>query len=123
MALQIPLNKFRRVGLPLTTQPQSLYTVPFDRAAILLVTLASNLTGVEQTVSVYISATKPELAANYTAEKMFLVKNAKIGGFDTANLTIGKVVLIDGDQIYASSSLGLSSVDMTLSILEAVNTD
>ena len=129
MAVQVPLNRFRRAASPLRTANvlQPLYTVPFDRAAILLASLATNLSSVEQTVTIAVSSTKPIITAGFVTPGpdgfTYLVNKAKIGGNDAANLTIGKVVLMDGDQVYASSSIGLSSVHLTLSILEAVNTD
>lgn len=129
MAVQVPLNRFRRAASPLRTANvlQPIYTVPFDRAAILLASLATNLSAVDQTVTIAVSSTKAAIVSGFVTPGpdgfTYLVNRAKIGGFDSANLTIGKVVLVDGDQVYASCSVGLSSVHLTLSILEAVNSD
>jgi hypothetical protein len=114
---RIPLNKFRRVSFPLTTTPIKIYEVPFDRAGILLIALGTNVTSNIQTVTISVSTTDPENGAEY----IDLIKDIEIGGNDAAHLTIGKVVLTDGDSLFASCS-NLSAVNITLSILEAVNT-
>lgn len=122
MALSIPLNRFRRVSRTLTTTPTIIYTAPFDRASILLVTLATNKTSVNQNVTLTLSATKPQDYAQYTQPSIQLVEQTVVGAKDSANLTIGKVVMIDGDNLIASASNN-NAIDMTVSILEAVNTD
>jgi hypothetical protein len=113
----VPLNKFRRVSQPLTSTPQLIYQTPFDRASILLTVLGTNVTENIQTVTVSISTINPLNGASY----IDLAKNIEIGAFDSAHLTIGKVVITDGDYLYASCS-NLSAINLTLSILEAVNT-
>lgn len=119
MAVQIPLNRFRRVSYPLTTVPQAIYVAPFDRAAIVLTALATNVTGAQQTVTLSLSTATPSV---YTHPNLQIVSNAQVGGNDTANLTIGKLVLTEGDTVVASCQT-LSAINITLSILEAVNTN
>lgn len=114
---RIPLNKFRRVSLPLTTIPTKIYEVPFDRAGILLIALGTNVTPNIETITISISTSQP----NNGAEYIDIIKNVEIGAFDAAHLTIGKIVLTDGDALYASC-VSLSGVNLTLSILESVNT-
>jgi hypothetical protein len=114
---RIPLNKFKRVSLPLDTSPILLYQVPFDRAGIILIALGTNVTPNLQTVTISISTTEPSNGSEY----IDIIKDVEIGGFDAAHLTIGKVVLTDGDSLFASCS-ELSGINLTLSILEAVNT-
>ena len=113
----VPLNRFRRVSQSLTTTPQLIYQVPFDRASILLIALGTNITPVPQTVTVSVSTINQLNGIPYVD----LIRNVEIGAFDAGHLTIGKVVLTDGDYLYASCS-GLSAVNLTLSILESVNT-
>lgn len=120
MAVQIPLNRFRRVSFPLLTTPRVMYTAPFGRAAILLTSLATNTTNTSQTVSMSISSANN--ITQYTWNIIDLVNTATIGGNDTANVTIGKIVLVEGDILLASCS-SLSGIHLTLGILEAVNTD
>lgn len=114
---RIPLNKFRRVSLPLSATSQLIYTVPFDRAGILLIAMGTNVTAFPQSVTVSISTIDPNNGSPY----IDVVKNVEIGAYDAAHLTIGKVVLTDGDSLFASCS-NLSAINLTLSILEAVNT-
>jgi hypothetical protein len=114
----IPLNKFRRISLPLTTSPALIYTVPFDRAGIVLIALGTNAVNTPQTVTLTISTTEPANGSNY----IDIIKNVEIGAFDAAHLTIGKLVLTDGDSLYATCGPNASGINLTLSILEAVNT-
>ncbi len=114
----IPLNKFRRISLPLTTDPSIIYTVPFDRAGIILIALGTNVTPSPQTVTLTVSTTDP----NNGASNIDIIKNIEIGAYDAAHLTIGKLVLTDGDTLYATCSPADSAINLTLSILEAVNT-
>jgi hypothetical protein len=113
----VPLNRFRRVSFPLNNNPELIYQVPFDRASIILVALGTNVTNNIQTVTIGLSTVNPLNGANY----IDLVKNIEIGAYDAAHLTIGKVVLTDGDYLYAHCS-DLSAINLTLSILESVNT-
>ncbi len=114
---RIPLNKFRRISFPLITTPIKIYEVPFDRAGIVLIALGTNVTSNIQTVTISVSTTDPENGAEY----IDIIKDIEIGGNDAAHLTVGKVVLTDGDSLFASCS-DLSAINLTLSILEAVNT-
>jgi len=113
----VPLNRFRRVTQPLVTSAQLIYRVPFDRASILLTALGTNVTSLPQTVTISVSTVNPLNGVNY----FDLVKNVEIGSYDVGHLTIGKVVLTDGDYLYATCS-NLSAINLTLSILESVNT-
>lgn len=113
----VPLNKFRRVSQALTTTPQLIYEVPFDRAGIVLIALGTNVTPTPQSVTISVSSTNSITGLSYVD----LIKNVEIGAFDAAHLTVGKVVLVDGDYLFASCN-SLSGVHLTLSILEAVNT-
>lgn len=114
---QTPLNFFRRVSAKLDSTAVAYYTTPFDRAAIILTALASNTTSNTLTVSLGLSGD------NYTGsskEYFDVVKNFQIPGNDTVNLTIGKLVLQEFDQLIASSSA--SGLTITFSVLEALNT-
>lgn len=113
----IPLNKFRRISRPLTTSSSLVYAVPFDRAGIILIALGTNVTDTPQTVTLSVSSTDPDNGAGF----IDIVKNIELGSYDAAHLTIGKLVLTDGDSLLGQCS-NLSAVNLTLSILEAVNT-
>jgi len=114
---KIPLNYFRRVGYALSDTPELIYEPPFDRASILLTVLATNVTPNIETITVSISTSKPENGDAY----LDIIKDFEIGAFDAANITIGKVTLVEGDQLYASCSTP-TAINLNLSILEAVNT-
>lgn len=114
----IPLNKFRRISLPLVTTPTLIYSVPFDRAGIVLIALGTNVSNIPQTVTLSISTNEPTNGSNY----IDIIKNVEIGAYDAAHLTIGKLVLTDGDFLYATCGPDASGINLTLSILEAVNT-
>jgi hypothetical protein len=114
----IPLNKFRRISFPLSPTPKLIYTVPFDRAGIVLIALGTNVTDSLQTVTLSISTTSPDNGNGFVD----IIKNVKIGAYDAAHLTIGKLVLTDGDTLYATCNPNISGMNLTLSILEAVNT-
>lgn len=113
----VPLNKFRRVSQQLNQTPQLIYKVPFDRAGIILIALGTNITPNIQSITMSVSTVNPLNGLSYVD----LIKNVEIGAYDAAHLTIGKVVLTDGDFLYASCN-NLSAINLTLSILEAVNT-
>lgn len=114
---QIRLNKFRRISYPLITSPLKIYEVPFDRAGIVLIALGTNTTNAPQTVTMTVSTSN----GTSGVPQIDIVNNVKIGAYDSAHLTIGKVVLTDGDILYANCS-GLSAINLTLSILETLNT-
>lgn len=113
----VPLNKFRRVSYALSATPQLVYQVPFDRAGIILIALGTNVTSSPASVTVSVSTINPLNGVPY----IDLVKDIEIGAYDAAHLTIGKVVLTDGDYLYASCN-SLTAINLTLSILESVNT-
>jgi hypothetical protein len=117
MAVRIPLNKFKRVSIPLNTNLTKYYTVPFDRASIILIALGTNMSPNIQTVTIAVSSNDPTTGDPFIT----LVKDIEIGAGDAAHLMVGKVVLIDGDCIFAQCS-SPSAVNLTLSLLEAVNT-
>jgi hypothetical protein len=114
---KIPLNYFRRVGYTLSTTTQEIYEVPFDRASILLTVLVTNITPNIHTVTVSVSSSDPGNGDPY----MDIIKDFEIGGNDSANIAIGKMVIVEGDKIFAYSN-SLSAINLNLSILEAVNT-
>lgn len=115
MATKIPLNKFQRVSHTCTVTPSTVYICPIDRAAILLNVLATNKTSTPRTVTAAISTAQP-------SSQIQLAQQINIDGYDAASLTINKVILIDGDRFIVSSDAP-AAIDITLSILEAINTD
>lgn len=116
---QVPLNHFTRVSTTLDTTLTQVYSAPVDTAAIMLTILASNTTSNTQTITLGISGNGgPNVPVKpYTN----IVKSFNIPANDVTNIAIGKIVLENYDAIFASAT-ALSSVDLTLSILETLNT-
>jgi hypothetical protein len=108
----IPLNYFRRISTTCPTIQTSMYTVPTQRAGIVLSGTASNLSGSTQTISVAVSGTD-----GYWV----ILQNFPIPPNDALNIAVGKLVLGTSDSLLTSASAG-SAVNFTLSVLEAVNT-
>lgn len=113
----VPLNFFRNLVLPLSTQGVSsnIYTSPSQRASILLTAQTTNITQNYQTVTASISS-------NTFSSLTFLVSGFQIPPYDSANIILGKIVLTEGDRliVYCSED---NSVHLTLSILETINTE
>ena len=116
---QVPLNHFTRVSTTLNTTLTQVYSAPVDTAAIMLAILASNKTSTTQTITLGVSGNGGQ---NVSVKPFFnIVKSFNIPANDVTNMAIGKIVLENYDGLYASST-ALSSVDLTLSILETLNT-
>lgn len=116
---QVPLNHFTRVSTTLNTTLTQVYSAPVDTAAIMLAILASNKTSNTQTITLGVSGNG---GPNVSVKPFFnIVKSFNIPANDVTNMAIGKIVLENYDGLYASST-ALSSVDLTLSILETLNT-
>lgn len=112
--MKIPLNNFKRVSAKILTTPTSVYVAPERRASILLSAIGSNLTSQTQTITLGVSS------LNQSNSYFDIIKNFQIPKFDAANLTVGKMVLAQGDVLIATS-LNADSLNLTLSILETAN--
>lgn len=117
---QVPLNHFVRASAQLFTTYTQVYSAPVDRAAIILTALAANVTSSPQTVTIGISGNGD---GAFVAKRQYIdvVKSFEIPANDTANLAIGKIVLENYDGIYALTST-VSGINLTLSVLETLNT-
>lgn len=115
MATRIPLNFFRRVSTAVTTTQQPIYTVPFDRASIIISAYATNLTEQVQTISVKLSTVG-------TPGSMYTIVSAwPILPYDATNIVINKIVLTEDDSFIVLTENN-NTVNINLSILESVNT-
>lgn len=112
--MKIPLNNFKRVSAELQTSQTSIYVAPEKRASILLSAIGSNLTSTTQTITLGVSS------LNQSNSYYDIIKNFQIPKYDAANLTIGKMVLAQGDVLIASS-VSANAINLTLSILETIN--
>lgn len=116
---QVPLNHFARVSITLNTTLTQVYSAPVDTAAIMLTILASNKTTATQSITVGVSGNGGN---NWPTRPYYnIIKDFTIPANDTTNIAIGKIVLENYDALIASAG-SLSSVDLTLSILETLNT-
>jgi hypothetical protein len=114
----VPLNLFRNLALPLsaTYDPTPvIYTSPTTRASIILNAQAANITDNFQTVTMAVSS-----KAN--SARVFLLSGFAIPPNDTANLILGKIVLVDGDRLIGWCSND-NSIHLVVSILETINTE
>jgi hypothetical protein len=113
----IPLNLFRNITqtLGIYTPNVIIYTAPTSRATIILNAQAANTTASFQTVTLAISSKSNNTQA-------YLLSGFSIPPNDTANLILGKIVLIEGDRLLAWAGSN-NSVDLFISILETINTE
>jgi len=118
---QVPLNHFRRVSTTLNSTLTQVYSAPDSTAAIMLTILAANDTANPQTITMGVSGLGGQNGNIPVRPYYNIVKNFTIAPNDVTNIIIGKIVLENYDCLYASCN-SLSSVDMTLSILETLNT-
>jgi hypothetical protein len=119
MAQQVPLNHFERVSVTLGTTLSQVYSAPVDTAAIMLSILASNTSSNPTTITLGISGNGgPNVPTKPFSN---IVKNFSIPGNDTTNVAVGKIVLMNYDVIIANC-VSSNTVDLTLSILETLNT-
>ena len=115
----IPLNKFVRTSSVLTLSSPALspvYTVPTQRASIILTAQATNTSPNSYTASLF-------LLDSLSANKTFIAKDVGIGPNDAINLVLGKLVTIDGEKLFAYTNNNAGEVYFTLSILETINTN
>ena len=119
MATKIPLNYFRRISTPVTTNDTSVYVAPFQRAGIIISALAANLTDLPQTVTASLSATGNNTVSS--SPKIVFLNNFEIPPNDTVNIVINKLVLQETDNFIISAGND-GVVNLTLSVLESVNT-
>jgi hypothetical protein len=130
----VPLNLFRRKSITLTTQPVKVYEAPIERAGILITALATNLTNVPQTITAglsttnYISTDDNGNPVQVPSTYFEVIKNFQIAPNDAANIVVSKMVLFQGDIFVAHAGANYyppetnnPAVNLTLSILEAVN--
>jgi hypothetical protein len=113
--MAVALNYFNRVTSPVTTTPTPVYTVPFQKAGIIITALASNLTSQPQTITASLST------AGTPGSSYVIVQSFQLPPNDTTNIVINKLVLNQYDSFIVSA--GANSVaNITLSVLETVNT-
>ena len=111
-----PLNYFKRVSLPIGTTSKPVYTAPYNVAGIVITALASNLTNQNQTVTVSIS-TADTPNSNFVYASNFIVPPN-----DTANLVNYNKLVLNTNDTFIISAANNNALNITMSILETVNT-
>jgi hypothetical protein len=111
-----PLNFFKRVSQPITTTPTPVYSTPYNVAGIVITALATNLTNQNQTVTVSIS-TAGIANSNFVYASNFIVPPN-----DTANLVNYNKLVLNTDDTFIISATNSNALNITMSVLETVNT-
>jgi hypothetical protein len=113
---QIPLNKFVRKIFTLptyTTNIEPFYICPSQRATIVLTIQGANKSNNVSTLTVGVSNVE-------TKTLYYLVSGFPIPVKDSANVALGKVLIVAGDSLVAFSDT-TNAVDASFSLLEAFN--
>lgn len=118
---QVPLNKFVRASSAVTTTLTQVYSAPVDTAAIMLTVLAANITSNPQTITLGVSGNGDGLGNIPPKPFFYIVKDFTLAPNDVTNLAVGKIVIDNYDCIIASGGSN-NTIDLTLSILETLNT-
>ena len=111
-----PLNYFKRVSQAVTTTTKPIYTAPYNVAGIVITALASNLTNQNQTVTASVS-TAGVAGSNFVYANSFIVPPN-----DTANLVNYNKLVLNTNDTFIISAANNNALNITMSILETVNT-
>jgi hypothetical protein len=102
-----------------TPQP-SVYYTPFNRAGVIISALATNTTNSTQTINAGLSTAASPISPASPSMVEF-VSNFTIAPYDTVNIVVNKLVLAEYDNLYVWAGNN-NSINLTLSILETINT-
>lgn len=105
------VNIFKNVTANLTTTGNTVYTTPTGYSGIVLMAQLSNITAGTVDASLFV-----DKSGNLTS----LVTDFPIPSNDAAGALSGKLVLEQGQSVFASASAN-SSIQLTMSILESQN--
>ena len=113
--MALPLNVFKTITYVAPQEPVGIYTAPVGYSGVILGCQATNVDSTAHTVSLDHVRTRTGIAV--TTE---VVKEMPIQGHDTMNLTAGKLVIEQGDELKLSCSAP-GHVKFIASILETLN--
>ena len=113
--MALPLNVFKTITYVAPSHTVGIYTAPVGYSGVILGCQATNVDSTAHTVSLDHVRTRTGIAV--TTE---IVKQMPIQGHDTMNLTAGKLVIEQGDELKLSSSAP-GHVKFIASILETLN--
>ena len=123
---KIPLNFFRRQSV--VVQPQSIgsttsiYEAPFDRASVIISALATNTSNTNTNTIYAALSTRGTAITQASPEPITFVANFPIAPNDTVNIVVNKLVLSQFDNLFVWAGDNSGAVNLTLSVLETVNT-
>jgi hypothetical protein len=125
---KIPLNYFVRKSIHVpafapVTSLETVYEAPFDRASVVISALATN-TSTTNTNTIYAAlSTRGTAISQASPEAIQFVSNFPIAPNDTVNIVVNKLVLSQYDNLFVwAGDNNNGVVNLTLSILETVNT-
>ena len=113
--MALPLNVFQTITYVAPGSPVGIYTAPVGYSGVVLLSQATNVDFGSHTVSLDHVRSRTGIAV--TTE---VVKEMPIQGHDTMNLTAGKLVIEQGDELKLSCSAP-GHVKFIASILETLN--
>jgi len=109
----IPLNSFTTKREDLTTANVEIYTTPPGFTSIVLMSQITNVTG----NAAQITAWTRNATTSISTE---LAKNFDVPGHDATSITVGKLVIPEGDTLILQASAN-NVLKATISILETSN--
>jgi len=109
----LPLNTFKNIPLPVTTNIQTVYTAPLGITSIVLMAQVANIVLTQQSCSFIHYSYR-------TALTTYLVKDIIVPPNDARILLGGKLVLETGDQLKVVGSSN-DTLQFIASILETAN--
>jgi hypothetical protein len=124
---KIPLNFFRRKSFQVpaynnVNSLSSVYEAPFDRASVIISALATN-TSNSYTNTIYAALSTRGTPITSQSDAITFVSNFPIAPNDTVNIVVNKLVLSQFDNLFVwAGENNQGAVNLTLSVLETVNT-
>jgi len=124
---KIPLNYFKRksiASLPDSTvgSISAVYEAPFDRASVIISALATNTDPIN-TKTIYAGLSTRGTAVTTASDQMVtFVSNFALAPNDTVNIVVNKLVLSQYDNLFVWAGDSSQAINLTLSVLETVNT-
>lgn len=109
----IPLNTFTTKRENLTTANVEIYTSPTGYTSIVLMSQITNITD----TAAQVTAWTRDATTGISTE---LAKNFDVPGHDATSITVGKLVLPEGDTLILQASAN-DTLKATMSILETSN--
>lgn len=124
---KIPLNYFKRQSLQVPSsmvgQVSSIYEAPFDRASVIISALATNTSNTNTNTIYAALSTKGTPITQASDGLVSFVSNFPIAPNDTVNIVVNKLVLGQFDNLFVwAGDNNQDAVNLTLSVLETVNT-